>query len=143
VPCVVCNDPRAWPSRSHPIRYECPRCGVFVLDRAVDDDLPEILRTATIRRALMSHALRRMQRPNMNRVHIITHEELPSYWKAERLPTPQQQADNLILWIGDHQVSPESYVNDTWAAKKLGIAAGQGSLQRGISDQADVRVGSL
>jgi hypothetical protein len=64
----------------------------------------------------MSHALRRMQRPNMHRVHIITHAELPSYWKTERLPTPQQQADNLILWIGDHQVSPESYVNDTWAA---------------------------
>ena len=64
----------------------------------------------------MSHALRRMQRQNMNRVHRITHEELSSYWRTERLPTPQQQADYLILWIGDHQVSPESYANDTWAA---------------------------
>jgi hypothetical protein len=30
-------------------------------------------------------------------------QDLPDFWRNERLPTPQQQANNLILWIGDNQ----------------------------------------
>jgi hypothetical protein len=33
----------------------------------------------------------------------IASNELPDFWRNERLPTPQQQANNLILWIGDNQ----------------------------------------
>jgi hypothetical protein len=32
----------------------------------------------------------------------ITSYDLPSFWAERRLPTPQQQADMLVLWIGDH-----------------------------------------
>ena len=44
-----------------------------------------------------------MQRPDNSHLHIITSDELPTYWKDERLPTVLEQADSLILWIGDHQ----------------------------------------
>jgi hypothetical protein len=58
-----------------------------------------------IRRSLMSHALRRMQRPADKHRRPITSYELPSFWAGGRLPTPQQQTDMLVLWIGDHTVS--------------------------------------
>jgi hypothetical protein len=50
----------------------------------------------------MSHALRRMQQPGV-RSRQITSDELPSFWLQDRLPTPRQQVDALILWVGDHQ----------------------------------------
>jgi hypothetical protein len=44
-----------------------------------------------------------MQQPDDRRLRVITDNELSTFWRSERLPTPQQQADNLILWIGDNQ----------------------------------------
>src|SRR5258705_246091 len=34
---------------------------------------------------------------------MMSSDELPSFWREGRLPTPQQQADNLILFVGDNQ----------------------------------------
>ena len=44
-----------------------------------------------------------MQQPDDRHLRVITGGELPTFWRSERLPTPQQQANNLILWIGDNQ----------------------------------------
>ncbi len=101
--CIVCESPATRHASIDVTRYECPRCGAFALSRVADDDLPAMLKASPIRRSLMSHALRRMQRPNTSRVPIIKSDELPSFWKSERLPTPQKQTDALITWIGDHQ----------------------------------------
>ena len=46
-----------------------------------------------------------MQRPGSPRLHIISSEDLPSFWTADRLPTPQKQLDDLILWLGANQAS--------------------------------------
>src|SRR5882757_4649575 len=53
----------------------------------------------------MSHTIRRMQKPDDKHLRVIKDQEddLPTFWRDERLPTPQQQADNLILWIGKNQ----------------------------------------
>jgi hypothetical protein len=51
----------------------------------------------------MSHTLRITQQPRDKPLRVITDDELPSFWRNERLPTPQQQGDNLILWIGNNQ----------------------------------------
>jgi hypothetical protein len=59
-----------------------------------------------VRRALMSHALRRTQQPDTSRILIIKVGDLPSFWRSDRLPSPQKQADALILWVGDHQPTP-------------------------------------
>src|SRR5262245_24309549 len=100
--CVVCGQPATWQGFEE-IRYECPRCGVFLVNRGMDQDLPGQLDALPIRRSIMSHVLRRMRRPDMSRLRTIPPDELSSYWKPERLPTPQQQADSLILWVGDNQ----------------------------------------
>jgi hypothetical protein len=62
------------------------------------------------RRSLMSHTLRRMQQSWNFRLHIITPDELPSFWAEGCLPTPSQQADALIIWAGDHQPTPSDFV---------------------------------
>jgi hypothetical protein len=49
----------------------------------------------------MSHALQGMQ--GSGNGHIIGHDDLPSFWRETRLPTPQEQADALIRWVGDNQ----------------------------------------
>jgi nucleoside 2-deoxyribosyltransferase len=54
----------------------------------------------------MSHTLRKMQRPDNEHLRRITSAELPTFWRNERLPTPQKLEDNLILWIGDNQETP-------------------------------------
>jgi hypothetical protein len=69
-----------------------------------------MLSEVPIRRSLMSHTLRRMQRPENSRLHTITTDDLPSFWTQE-LPTPPQQADALIVWIGDHQATPADLVD--------------------------------
>lgn len=72
----------------------------------------------------MSHTLRRMQRPDNSHLHIITSDELPTFWKEERLPTPLEQVDNLILWIGDNQPTPDVFAEITVPAigATVGIA---------------------
>jgi hypothetical protein len=62
-----------------------------------------MLTEVPLRRSLMSHTLRRMQQPKNSRLHTITTDDLPSFWAQGSLPTPSQQANALIVWVGDHQ----------------------------------------
>jgi len=121
--CIVCQNPNAI---CHPglapagnggfFRYDCPRCGSFALAENAQLDLGRRLVEVPLRRSLMSHTLRRMQRPDNAHLHIITNEELLTFWRDERLPTPLQQADNLILWIGDNQAAPDAWAETTVSA---------------------------
>jgi hypothetical protein len=56
------------------------------------------------KRAILSHRLRRMQRPDGTPVQI-SQEELRTFNLDDPIPSPAQQADSLILWIGDQQPS--------------------------------------
>jgi len=64
----------------------------------------------------MSHTLRRMQGPDSSRLHTITTDDLPSFWAQGSLPTPRQQTDALILWVGNHQSTPFDLVETHRAA---------------------------
>jgi hypothetical protein len=107
--CIVCEteDAKLLGRLNDCARFDCRRCGLFVLGGSADVTLETRLNEKPplrlLRRSLMSHTLRRMQQPGNKPLRVITDEELPTFWRSERLPTPQQQADNLILWIGDNQ----------------------------------------
>jgi hypothetical protein len=88
------------------VRFNCRRCGSFVLSGTAAATLEQRLNEKPLRRSLMSHTLRRMQQPDGKHLRVITDNDLPTFWRNERLPTPQQQADSLILWIGDNQHTP-------------------------------------
>ena len=105
-PCIVCEIPATRNVGDGVVRYDCGRCGAFALSGSAEAVLPSMLAEAPLRRSLMSCTLRRMQRPDSSRLHTITSYDLPSLWAQGSLPTPRQQTDALILWIGDHQSTP-------------------------------------
>jgi hypothetical protein len=123
--CIVCKTPNATrqPGAGDFARFDCSRCGSFALSGSAEAALDGLLAEVPMRRSLMSHTLRKMQRPGNQHLHIIISDELPTFWNNARLPTPLEQADNLILWIGD-QSTPAvwSYVTLGALAATVGIA---------------------
>jgi hypothetical protein len=65
-----------------------------------------------------------MQRHDNSHLHIISSDELSTFWREGRLPTPLELVDNLILWIGDNQTTPLTWVYGTHSsiAATLGMA---------------------
>jgi TIR domain len=111
VPCIVCESPATQNVGSGDVvRYDCPRCGAFVLSGTAEAALPSMLAEVPLRRSLMSHTLRRSQQPGNSRLGTITTDDLPSFWSQGHLPTPGQQTDSLIVWAGDHQQTPSDFV---------------------------------
>ena len=104
-PCPVCGLPCLIPSNS-PDKYDCARCGEFILTGSLQAELPGKLSGGIHRRALMSHKLRRMAR-DAQPPRISTYT-VDSFWADEVMPTPAEQADDLILWVGNHQLSPDN-----------------------------------
>jgi hypothetical protein len=77
----------------------------------------------------MSHILRLMQRPSNEHLRIISSYELSSFWRNDRLPTPQQQHDALVLWIGANQSA--SFENAVIPATALAAFLGLHIASRG------------
>jgi hypothetical protein len=80
-------------------RYDCPRCGRFIILEFLTRELPGL---SPHQRAVLSHRLRRQQRAGSAPPSILR-SDLPQV--DDPLPTPAEQADNLILWISRHQAS--------------------------------------
>ena len=103
--CPVCGLTLVKQSPSSP-KFDCERCGPFDLTGSAEQSLPSEFSKGLHRRALMSHKIRRMQRPNQP--PLITTYTMESFWIEDALPPAPRQADDLILWIGDNQVAPET-----------------------------------
>ena len=121
--CIICGTPGT--SRTATLqaaRYDCPRCGSFILASDAELALESAIAQVPLRASLMSHALRRT--PTTGTMHPIKQGELSAFWSAARLPTPLEQADRLILFIGDNQPTPDDWVEITPLALSalLGIA---------------------
>jgi len=115
--CIVCKTPNAKQSvGADIIRFDCERCGSFVLGGTAESVLDGLLDEIPLRRSLMSHTLRRMQLPNDKHLRVIRGDELASFWREDRLPTPLEQADNLILLIGNMQETPSAWA---WVSRHL------------------------
>jgi hypothetical protein len=106
-------------------RYDCPRCGEFELTGSLVAMLQPNLDAGIHRRALMSHNIRRTQRTN-DKPPLISSDTVERFWIGERLPPPQRQADDLILWVGDNQLSPDRPIRcahaflSAWVGTSLG-----------------------
>lgn len=83
---------------------ECPRCGEFTLIGATLDMLAKAGDSERHRRAITSHATRRMQRAGANPPELLE-DDLRAIWRENRLPTPQQQCDLFVLLLGRLQPS--------------------------------------
>lgn len=87
--------------------FHCPRCGVFqLLGTAARFD--EVLKTNRDR-MLFSHIIRQSQRQGEKQPSFGA-EQVTELLRTRSLPTLEEQIDNLVLFIGDHQESPSTAV---------------------------------
>jgi hypothetical protein len=104
-PCPVCRSPLIQPpvpTGTSSRTIHCPRCGHFSLgDRAT-----ALLDQASgNQRAVVSYAIHRMPRQKYQPVPQVAFEDVQNILKTERLPSPPQQANLLILLLGRTQPS--------------------------------------
>jgi hypothetical protein len=102
-------------------QYDCPRCGQFVICDLTSQELPVDYRTPQ-RREVLSHRLRCRLHQSGN-PPLIYFEELPEWGLDEPLPSPAEQADRLIVWIGDRQPSPREKIEPSASAISAWIGA--------------------
>jgi hypothetical protein len=112
--------------------HDCPRCGAYGVVGTANGILPALLGNNSINRSVLSHLIRKAQRQNVPLA--IFEIDLPSYQNAPPLPTPGEQADSLLLWVGKNQSSPDVFARVQIAplAATIGAAisgAGEGACQ--------------
>lgn len=105
-------------------RFDCRRCGEFDASRTALATLNGEISQGIHRRALMSHAIRRMGKSTGSAPMITTHM-FESFWPSDRLPAPGKQSNDLVLFAGDNQLSHErpvevaSFFLDAWLGTSL------------------------
>jgi hypothetical protein len=126
VNCPVCREAgcsKAPSTKSDPFgsarRYDCPRCGQFVVSDALKKS--DLVRLSALQQGVLSHRLRRQQHAGSASPSILR-SDLPQV--DDPLPTPAEQADNLIPWLGRHQRSPaqDKEIPETEVSAWIGAA---------------------
>ena len=106
--CPVCGT-LTKPSERHPTKriftLQCCRCGVFSLTPPALESLSQYF-GKNKRQMALSYAIRRIQEERQSEPPLFTHEQVESLAKTGYLPTPKEQADNLIRWLGDTLAGP-------------------------------------
>jgi hypothetical protein len=104
--CPVCKsevpDGELTLHRRQAVRVTCPRCGEFALVGTAMEVMEREGDRAQHRRAITSHAIRRMQRGDGPSIY---EDDLRAIWREVRLPSPLQQYDRLALLVGERQPS--------------------------------------
>lgn len=101
-PCPVCTNPL---ENRQPVErgvfFVCPRCGIFGLSAHTEDiALPDLL-TSPRKRSVLSYAISKTPHTGPN-THLFTLEECKRILAADILPTPQQQGEHLVRWLGNN-----------------------------------------
>ena len=117
----------------------CPRCGQLKLTGSADAIIGNDDATRNLNRALLSHEVR--EATNAGKLFIITSDVLARYMARDaKLPDPQEQANNLILWIGDNQPSYDALaeIDHAALAATLGTAIGTRGIVEGTIPEPGV-----
>ncbi len=103
-PCPVCKtELRKTESQGDRYFFDCPRCGPFSLSGTAQSMMKGRLEQVKDGSAKLSHALYRMTK--RQQWAMLTSELLDNILFNTELPRPQEQFENLILWLGDSQPS--------------------------------------
>ncbi|MGH9894822.1 MAG: hypothetical protein ACREA0_23155, partial [bacterium] len=107
-PCPVCTT--ALEKRSdygEKVYFSCPRCGLFGLAAHAELVALPALLTTPRKRAVLSYVISRKTLPARpgTLTTVFDAEECERIIKADYLPTPQEQGENVIRWIGE--ISPD------------------------------------
>lgn len=101
-PCPVCNIKLVKETEQRETRYlECARCGPYSLTSKTEWYLQRALQSKPEAAAKLSYMLRKMT--DREQWALLTAEMLDNILSNASLPTPKQQFENLILWLGSKQ----------------------------------------
>ena len=125
--CIVCGTGNA---KYQPIveggHWECLRCGKFRLTLVASANLPGRLKEDPANPSVLSQTIRRSQLAGDGAAHTFTDDEVSAILANNRPPNPSQQADQLILWIGDNQQAPQQAAHsnnvlalDAWIGSRI------------------------
>ena len=104
--CPVCKTILKKANESIPISvYECPRCGKYSLTTRAKASLSNLLSDDEEKVAILSHAIRKMQKKDEHRPDI----DVPLIEAILKNPLPSltEQANNLIIWFAENLSSGE------------------------------------
>lgn len=90
-------------------RFECPRCGLFEIDGLQLLAVQHQTSNDALLAARMSYAVRRLQREGQQ--PYLTAELWDSLVANTVQPTPVEQVENLILFVGDSLPVPGAYMH--------------------------------
>lgn len=118
--CPVCetvlNDKSRISGIAPPVfTYDCPRCGKFDLSDGNKQCLPNLYaaekdKDKEEKNAIVSHAIRKMQKKDVNYWPNLDYQLIKAILK-QSLPTPFEQKDIFIRWIGDSIKSGGDYIS--------------------------------
>lgn len=114
--CPICDLPLAKKrSSGESCQYSCMRCGTFELSGTVKATLGHEFSDADdLKRAVLSHAVRRMQRST--EWPMLNSHSCRQILEQSSLPKPAEQAQNLILWLGQTAEASDSVVIESCEA---------------------------
>ena len=100
--CPVCNtELKKFESKEVGGYCDCPRCGPYCLTGTAQATIAGLLERVNEGRAKLSHALYRMTK--REKWALVSSELLQNILENTELPRPQEQMENLILWLGETQ----------------------------------------
>lgn len=109
--CPVCKaEAKNVDRRDDRYLYDCARCGPYSISGSADAMLPSWLDRHPHNPAILSHVLCRMTR--REQWAQLSGPLLQAILAENRLPTPREQLNNLIMWLGEVQDSPGDEIDD-------------------------------
>jgi hypothetical protein len=89
--------------------FDCPRCGLFVLSTRLAALLPPLTERGEVNRSALSYHMRRRWGGGDEPVRIDD-EDLDALRRL-RPPTPREQQENLLRWLGANQATPGQFLH--------------------------------
>lgn len=113
---------------------ECRRCGRFVIRGTAKVKLEGFIVSRAISNSRLSHALR-LRYDAQKKPTILSNDYLQAYQDDRSHVSPQQQLDNLILWVGNNQRAPQEWAkSDIHAfAARIGTEIGSDQSELGVA----------
>lgn len=104
--CPVCREPvtgMQLRSSGMNFRYHCPRCGPYSLTSSAQSILGGAVGESEEARAKISYALYRMTKREP--WALLNSSHIEHILGTTVLPRPQEQLENLVLWLGERQAN--------------------------------------
>lgn len=113
-PCPVCSAPlNSGPQYMDNIYFGCPRCGLFGLTHAAVATLRGLPAGSGRKAAVLSYAIRTTPRHSLKTI-VFDEADCTRLIETGYVPTPQEQGENLIRWLGDRLFGPGQMLTITF-----------------------------